>query len=160
MYTNNTTFDNLNAFSRSIIQTVRILREQCQYNKINMLFKVSMLSLQITGVPFTTEYHSSLVKAKDPINLFLINCGPSVNDSIYKTDAPSRTAHYMYGHRSLNIVAITIFLLLTYSLIYQSVVMAPINANDINDAKNFVPAKRVLPEVETDNGNGKASSKG
>lgn len=38
--------------------------------------------------------------------------------------------------------------------------MAPINANDINDAKNFVPAKRVLPEVETDNGNGKASSKG
>ncbi|CAB3259873.1 unnamed protein product [Arctia plantaginis] len=38
--------------------------------------------------------------------------------------------------------------------------MAPINANDINDAKNFVPAKQVLPEVETDNGNGKASSKG
>ncbi|XP_075978471.1 purine nucleoside phosphorylase-like isoform X2 [Anticarsia gemmatalis] len=42
--------------------------------------------------------------------------------------------------------------------------MAPINANDINDAKNFVPAKKALPEVDTEgsngngNGNGKASS--
>lgn len=37
--------------------------------------------------------------------------------------------------------------------------MAPINANDINDAKAFVPAKKVLPEVETDaaNGNGNSS---
>lgn len=44
--------------------------------------------------------------------------------------------------------------------------MAPINVNDINDANAFVPAKKVLPEVETDNGsgngngNGKASAKG
>ncbi|XP_035445363.2 purine nucleoside phosphorylase isoform X2 [Spodoptera frugiperda] len=38
--------------------------------------------------------------------------------------------------------------------------MAPINANDINDAKAFVPAKKVLPEVETDaaNGNGNGNS--
>lgn len=36
--------------------------------------------------------------------------------------------------------------------------MAPINANDINDAKNFVPAKKALPEVETDNGNGNSSN--
>ncbi|CAH1638717.1 unnamed protein product [Spodoptera littoralis] len=37
--------------------------------------------------------------------------------------------------------------------------MAPINANDINDAKAFVPAKKVLPEVETEaaNGNGNSS---
>lgn len=33
--------------------------------------------------------------------------------------------------------------------------MAPVNANDINEAKVFVPAKEVLPEVETENGNGK-----
>ncbi|XP_021181463.1 purine nucleoside phosphorylase isoform X2 [Helicoverpa armigera] len=38
--------------------------------------------------------------------------------------------------------------------------MAPINANDLNDAKAFVPAKKVLPEVETDvaNGNGNGNS--
>lgn len=38
--------------------------------------------------------------------------------------------------------------------------MAPINANDVNDAKAFVPAKKVLPEVETDgaNGNGNGNS--
>lgn len=31
--------------------------------------------------------------------------------------------------------------------------MAPVNANDINEAKAFVPAKKALPEVETENGN-------
>lgn len=39
--------------------------------------------------------------------------------------------------------------------------MAPINANDINDAKAFVPAKKALPEVDTEGSNGNGiSSKG
>ncbi|KAJ8713462.1 hypothetical protein PYW07_013832 [Mythimna separata] len=38
--------------------------------------------------------------------------------------------------------------------------MAPINANDINDAKAFMPAKKVLPEVETDGANGNGNGNG
>ncbi|XP_026730941.1 purine nucleoside phosphorylase-like isoform X1 [Trichoplusia ni] len=39
--------------------------------------------------------------------------------------------------------------------------MAPINANDINDAKAFVPAKKALPEVDTEGSNGNGiTSKG
>lgn len=37
--------------------------------------------------------------------------------------------------------------------------MAPINATD-RTAANFVPAKKALPEVETENGNGKSKSNG
>lgn len=39
--------------------------------------------------------------------------------------------------------------------------MAPINANlinEINEKKDFVPAKKALPEVETENGNGNNST--
>lgn len=37
--------------------------------------------------------------------------------------------------------------------------MAPINATDRTGA-NFVPAKKALPEVETENGNGKSICNG
>lgn len=32
--------------------------------------------------------------------------------------------------------------------------MAPVNANELHSDKAFVPAKKALPEVETENGNG------